>query len=293
MKLVIAILLISFTLQGQKSSSYEKFMEEVNSPSPKTFDSSKKSNNTTIDKNTQLEKSAINEASKSKEEEVSGTEDIPEIPIGIDHTPFTSMLSKYVDDKGNVNYSAWKKEESTLNEYLKNLKSTDVSSLSRDEQLAFWINAYNAFTVKLILKNHPVNSIKDINNGKPWDSRWIVIDGNTFSLNQIENEIIRPTFNEPRIHFAVNCAATSCPPLRNEAFTAEKLDAQLEEQTKNFITNQKYNKLSESTIEVSKIFDWYQKDFGNIASYINSYTEKDVSEAKVAFTNYDWSLNGK
>jgi hypothetical protein len=212
-----------------------------------------------------------------------------------DHSAFDELLKKFVSATGVVNYKGLKSEVDKLNSYLSKLDKNPINSdWSRNEKLAYWINVYNAFTIKLILDNFPVNSIQDIADGKPWDLKWIKLGGKTYSLNQIENDIIRPEFNEPRIHFAVNCAAQSCPPLANQAFTAENLDSLLEKQTKVFINNTKYNKVSTSSAKVSRIFDWYGSDFGNVLSFLNKYLDKPLpAAANIDFLDYDWSLNNR
>lgn len=222
-------------------------------------------------------------------------EEVEIITVKPDHSALNGLLSKYVDSKGNVDYAGLKTMESQLDAYLADLSANSVaSSWSRSEKLAYWINAYNAFTLKLIIKNYPLSSITKLHGGKPWDEKWIKIGDKTYSLNQIENEIIRPEFNEPRIHFAVNCAAKSCPPLANKAFTAGNLDALLESQTRAFISNSGFNQIASDKVKVSKIFDWYGKDFGNLIGFLNKYSATKISEsAKVEFSEYDWALNKK
>lgn len=211
-----------------------------------------------------------------------------------DHTAFDALLSSHVSASGQVDYKALKGKTLKLDAYLADLQAnTPQTSWSEDEELAYWINVYNAYTIKLILKNYPVKSITDLHGGKPWDVKWIEIAGKTYSLNNVENDIIRPKFNEPRIHFAVNCAAKSCPPLANQAFTAKNLESLLEKQTKAFVNNSKHNQLTKNSITVSKIFDWYGVDFGNVATFISRYASTEVSPAaKVSFSEYDWALNG-
>ena len=220
------------------------------------------------------------------------TEAAPEFVT--DHSAFDAQLKKYVTDKGVVNYSAWKKDEAALDKYLAELgKSAPATTSAKDEALAYWINAYNAFTIKLILKNYPVKSIQDINSGKPWDLKWIVLGGKTYTLNNIENDIIRPTFKDPRIHFALVCAAKSCPPLANAAFTAANLQSMLDARAKGFI-NSSSNEISKGKVTVSEIFDWYKSDFGNVIAFLNKYaTTKIDADATIAYKDYDWSLNGK
>ncbi len=211
-----------------------------------------------------------------------------------DHAAFDVMLKKYVSEKGVVDYAAWKKNEAELDKYLSELANKiPTAATDKNEALAYWINAYNAYTIKLILKNYPVKSIQDINGGKPWDLKWIQLAGKTYTLNNIENDIIRPTFKDARIHFALVCAAKSCPPLVNTAFTQANLQSLLDKRTKNFI-NSPFNEISANKIIVSKLFDWYQVDFGNVITYLNKYADKKINTgASISYKDYDWSLNGK
>lgn len=219
----------------------------------------------------------------------------PNVDAQTSHEVFDKLLKSHVSDQGIVNYATFKKDEYKLDKYISNLSANHPNkSWGKDDRLAYWINAYNAFTIKLILENMPVKSILDIHGGKAWDVDWIKLGNNTYSLNYIENKIIRPIFNEPRIHFAVNCAAKSCPPLLNEAYTGAKLDAQLQQQTLKFIQNNTFNTVSPNELKLSKIFEWYAEDFGSITEYIDLYTRLKVSsKAKVSYLEYDWALNGK
>jgi hypothetical protein len=158
--------------------------------------------------------------------------------------------------------------------------------------MAYWINTYNAFTVKLILDNWPVKSIKEISGGDPWAVKWIELAGNKYSLNQIENDILRPKYGDARIHFAVNCAAVSCPPLYNRAFTAANLTTNLDRLARAFINNERYNTISTEAAEVSKIFDWYGVDFGTLYEYLDKYAEASLdANTQISFKTYDWALN--
>lgn len=149
-----------------------------------------------------------------------------------DHAALDSLLKTHVDDAGRVDYRALKQEAAALDAYIAALAGAPLDEMGRSERLALLTNAYNAFTLRLILDHHPVKSIKDIPAAQRWDAvRWTV-GGQTWSLNQIEHEQIRPHFAEPRIHFALVCAAVGCPPLRNEAYRADDLDAQLDAQTR-------------------------------------------------------------
>ena len=212
------------------------------------------------------------------------------------HDSWNALLQKHVSSTGRVNYKGFKSELSKLESYLESLSATPPqSSWSRNEKLAYWINAYNAFTVKLILDNYPTSSITKLKGGKPWDAKWIKIGSKTYSLNNIENDIIRPRFKDARIHFAVNCAALSCPPLLNQAYTPSQLSAQLNKQTRKFINNPKYNTITAKTIKVSKIFEWYSSDFGtSLVDYLNKYSTTSINaDAKIQYLEYDWALNNR
>jgi hypothetical protein len=212
------------------------------------------------------------------------------------HDIWNTLLQEHVSPTGLVNYKGFQSDVSTLDAYLESLSANPPqSSWDSNEKLAYWINAYNAFTVKLILNNYPTSSITKLAGGKPWDVKWIKIGKNTYSLNHIENNIIRPRFKDARIHFAVNCAALSCPPLLNQAYVPSRLSAQLNSQTRKFINNPKYNTITAQAIEVSKIFDWYSSDFGSsLIDYLNKYSAHKINnDAKIQYLEYDWALNSQ
>lgn len=217
------------------------------------------------------------------------------IAQGLDHSLWDMQLRKFVDDQGQVNYKDWNKEQEILDRYLAQLSSNvPAPRTSTDEALTYWINAYNAFTVKLILKHYPVQSIMDIYGAKPWDQKWIELGGKKFSLNQIEHEILRKDFNVPEIHFAVNCAAKSCPPLWNRAFQANKIREVLSNRALLFINDVRYNTISTDVARLSSIFTWYQEDFGDLRNYLNRYSHSKIApETKIQFRDYDWALNAK
>ncbi|NCT17116.1 MAG: DUF547 domain-containing protein [Flavobacteriaceae bacterium CG_4_8_14_3_um_filter_34_10] len=216
--------------------------------------------------------------------------------VNLNHDAWTVLLKKYVDNQGNVDYKGFKKDHVKLTEYLNYLsKNKPTTNWSVQELLAYYINVYNAFTVALIVENYPVSSIKDIRG--PWKKKFIPIGDETLSLGDVEHKILRK-MKEPRIHFAINCASHSCPKLLNEAYEASKIDQQLDVAAKKFI-NSSENKLSEKQLYLSKIFDWFGKDFisdatPTIASFINAYTKIPIqANAKVSYFDYDWSLNEK
>lgn len=209
------------------------------------------------------------------------------------HDAFDQLLRKYVSASGKVNYAGFKKEEAILDTYLEALnKNAPANGWSKSKKMAYWINAYNAATIKLILKNHPVASITKLHGGKPWDHKWIPLGGKTYTLNNIENDILRPVYKDARIHFAVNCAAKSCPPLLNRAWTEGNLNRYLEKQTKSFVNDPKQNTISADAVEVSKIFEWYAVDFDNLIDYLNKYSDTKINpNAKISYKEYNWDLN--
>lgn len=215
------------------------------------------------------------------------------LATAVDHSQWNLLLKKYVDDQGDVNYKAFKKDEKALDAYLKTLAENELSETSsKSEKLAYFINLYNAATIKLILKNYPIKSIKDIK--KPWDQEWIKVGAKIYSLGDIEHKILRK-MNEPRIHFAINCASYSCPKLSNKAFMSATLETQLQNASIDFINDPKRNIISADAIEISMIFKWFKSDFtenGSVASYLQSFSKTKFNEdVKISFITYDWRLN--
>lgn len=211
-----------------------------------------------------------------------------------DYKLVDKLLKGNVSESGIVDYKNLAAQKAELSAVYKNLTEADVTKFKdKDHELAYWINLYNIATLKLIIDKYPISSIQKLDGGKPWDVKRIKVGGKSYSLNDIENDKIRK-FKDPRIHFAVNCAATSCPPLLNEAFLPEKINAQLDKQTKKFVNNKKANTLTADKASISKIFDWYKEDFGNVISFLNKYSTTTINaKAKVVYLEYDWSLNGK
>ena len=222
----------------------------------------------------------------------------------VDNSIYAELLKKYVEN-GVVDYAGFKKDQDKLHEYLKVLEQTDTKKLSLDEQLAFYINAYNAWTIKLVLSGYPgIHSIKDLGSfwSSPWKKEIVHVDGKVLSLDDIEHGIIRPKFKDPRIHFAVNCASKSCPPLSSEPYEGKIINQQLDAAARAFINDPKRNRLEGNTLYVSKIFDWYGEDFkGGIVNFFLKYAEGDLkrgleankNQIKIRYLDYDWSLNGK
>lgn len=206
---------------------------------------------------------------------------------------YDAFLQKYVAKNGNVNYKAIKANQVGLDSVVREFQAVSLQkSWSKNEQLAYWLNAYNVFTLQLIVSKYPLQKITDLDGGKTWDVKRIELGSKKYSLNEIENEIIRPQFKDPRIHFALNCAARSCPPLYNRAFTAKNVQTALEQRTRQFVRSSA-NDLAEQKIKISKIFDWYKSDFGDLTAFLNKYgTVKIATGAAVEYVEYDWKLNG-
>ena len=222
----------------------------------------------------------------------------------VSHQIWDELLKKHVNDEGMVDYKGFIADSTELNQYLDLLSNhhPNEKNWSKDERLAYWINAYNAFTIKLVIKHYPVESIKDIGSAlnipfvsTPWDIKFINIEGEEYDLNNIEHGIIREEFEEPRIHFALVCAAMSCPKLRNEAYVAERLDEQLENEAKEFFNSEK-NDISSDRAVLSKLMKWYSGDFKDVApsviAYVNRYSEVKINEdAEIDYKDYSWKLN--
>jgi hypothetical protein len=211
----------------------------------------------------------------------------------ITHAKWTALLQKYVAKDGDVNYKGFKKDADQLDNYLDELASSvPTKAWGRNATLAYWINAYNAYTIKLIVDNYPTKSIKNIND--PWGKKFISLGNKKYSLEEIENEILRK-MNEPRIHFAINCASYSCPKLLNEAYTESKMEQQLANATKSFVNDKSKNTIASSKVEVSKIFDWFAGDFktkGSVIDFLNQYSTVKISDnAQMSYKEYIWTLN--
>lgn len=214
--------------------------------------------------------------------------------VNIDHKLWDDLLEKYVSTAGLVNYKGLIDDREGLRAYLKMLSNYQPNDeWSVQELLAYYINIYNAYTVNLVLDNYPVQSIKDIDGA--WTKGIVKIGDRKISLGGIENGVLRK-MNEPRIHFAINCASFSCPILLNEAYTASKINEQLDKATSVFI-NSSENQVSKNELYLSSIFDWYEKDFTlnnsqNLIGFLNQYVEIKISaEAIIEYKNYNWNLN--
>jgi len=225
------------------------------------------------------------------------------------HAAWTALLGKHVvvidgGKASKVNYAAAAQDRAALKSYLDALSKVppgEYAGWKKPEQLAFLINAYNAFTLEKILTRYPdLKSIRDFGTvfGNPWKDKFFTLFGKPMTLDGIEQDTIRApgAFDEPRIHFAANCASIGCPMLREEAYVADRLDRQLEEQAERFLSDRSRNRHASGTLEISKIFDWYKKDFlGKYATLLADKPDdqKAVRDAKVKvkYLDYDWALN--
>lgn len=225
-----------------------------------------------------------------------------------DHGTYDELLADHVvEEAGNVDYAALAEEEDRLDAYLDRIAEADLASLPRDEQLALLLNAYNAATLKLILEYYPaLDSIRDIPD--PWSRERWEVGGHELSLDEIEHNLVRPLYKDPRIHFAVNCAAEDCPYLADDAYTGEDIDEQLEARTEATLANEQFVRIQEGELRYTRVMHWYRSDFvdpafrghaPNVAQYIARYATDEVrrfieehdGEPPMAPLQYDWALN--
>lgn len=234
----------------------------------------------------------------------------PSSTESIDHAPWGRFLDRYLvtDHPSGVNrvrYGAVSPpDRRELQRYLDTLQETAVSSLNRDEQLAFWINLYNAATVELILEHYPVESIRDIGGGLlssgPWDEAFLTVEGVDLSLNDVEHRIIRPIWQDERIHYVVNCASYGCPDLYPEPITAENYDRVFDESARAYVRHERGAAFRGGRLVLSEIYNWYADDFGGdvagVIAHLTRYVDDDTAERLERFDGrivyeYDWSLN--
>ena len=234
------------------------------------------------------------------------TDDVKSDSRPISHDLWEAELQRFVDKDGWVDYEAWDKNESGLDKYIALLSENhpNVEHWTEDERLAYWINAYNAYTVKLVLDHWPLKSIKDIRpDGKGfinsvWDIKFIEIEGHKYDLNNIEHGIIRPKFQDNRIHVAVNCASVSCPPLLDHAYRADQLDEQLDAQVASFLAGPRNDLSDPDNPKLSSIFKWYKPDFdwngGSLPKFVSSHSDYVLPKGvDFAFLDYDWGINSQ
>lgn len=235
----------------------------------------------------------------------------------VDHSEWAEFLERYLEtdtDSGVtlVRYGdVTEAHRADLRGYIAMLEDVPVSDLNRDEQMAYWLNLYNALTVELILEHYPVDSIRDINisgsafNRHPWDAELVEVEGEDVTLNDIEHRIIRPIWKDPRIHYAVNCASIGCPDLQPTPFSAENYDSAFDKAAREYLTHPRGVRFEENTLYLSSIFDWYSEDWDNsiqvIVDHILEYVEGPTKQRLEEFADdgydgrvryeYDWTLN--
>lgn len=233
----------------------------------------------------------------------------PVTASGFDQSRFDQVLKTYVNDKGLVDYNGIA-GDAQFSAYMEALETADPDAMSRDGQLAFWINAYNAVTIDRVIKWKPKKSVRETLIPGVWTStkffttRDHIVAGKRLSQDDIENDILRKQFKDPRIHFAIVCASSGCPPLPRFAYTPENVQAKLEEETRKYINSDRGTRIdaADNTLYLSKLFDWYKGDFefksGSVLNFIKPYlNEKTLKflerRPQIAYLEYDWSLNAQ
>lgn len=230
----------------------------------------------------------------------------------IDHSAWGKFLRRYLvtDHPSGINrvrYGAVTKEDKeALQTYLGSLQGTAISTLNRKEQKAYWINLYNALTVKLILDHYPVKSIRDIDispgwfNDGPWGAKLVSIEDEQLSLNDIEHRILRPIWEDNRVHYAVNCASLGCPNLQAQPFTVKTMEALLEKAAREYINHPRGMTVQGEKARLSSIYDWFQEDFGGSEDGVRLHLLKYAGPVRAQYLKsgnvdffyaYDWNLN--
>jgi hypothetical protein len=229
----------------------------------------------------------------------------------IDHTPWDNLLSRHVrtSDQGVnlVDYHGFSTGDRTmLADYITILSGVPISQFNRDQQLAYWVNLYNALTVRVVLDHYPVESIRDIDISPslfatgPWDKKLISIEGENLTLNDIEHRIMRPIWRDPRIHYVVNCASIGCPNLRDRAYSGTEIDTALDRAATAYVNDPRGVSVVDGKVSVSKIYDWFIEDFGGsegmVLRHLQRYAAPELAArleaiGKLSDVHYDWSIN--
>jgi hypothetical protein len=236
----------------------------------------------------------------------------PESIEEVDHSDWEKILNRYVDARhpsgiNRFHYGSVREQDKYgLKTYLKKMEQIQVTNLNRPEQKAYWINLYNALTVHVILQHYPVRSIRDIDispglfNDGPWDAKLLKVEGRDISLNDIEHRILRPIWQDNRVHYAVNCASLGCPNLQPQAYTTENLEIFLEKGAHQFINHPLGARFVRNKLQVSSIYFWFQEDFGDSKEGVIKHLELYLTDTKVKKLKtlqkgmshqYDWNLN--
>ncbi|WP_345115588.1 DUF547 domain-containing protein [Hymenobacter algoricola] len=221
------------------------------------------------------------------------------------HAPWNELLARYVTRDGRIDYTGMLEEEDKLGAYLETIRKTppDERTWSRSEQQAYWLNVYNAATVYMVLQYYPVRSMNEIKvkslkgSKSAWEAPSVTVGSKEYSLNQIEREVLRNKFQDPRVHFALGSAAETSPPLLNEAYDGTRLNQQLDGQVRRFVNNAKFNQLAAGHLRLSSLFDWYSVEFGEgpqLVAWLNTYSTVVIAPtATVEFLSFDWTLNDR
>jgi len=227
-----------------------------------------------------------------------------------EHLPWGQILSRYVVARpdglhlfayGRVTQA----DKALLKQYIATLEATRVSALSRDAQMAFWINLYNAKTIDIVLDHYPVKSIRDISLGGlftigPWKQKNMTVEGRSLSLDDVEHGILRKQWKDPRIHYAVNCASIGCPNLASTPFTATTLEAMLDEGARSYVNHPRGVTVKNGKLTISRIWQWYREDFGrtdgeiisHLATYASPALRRQLQDIRdIDGYDYDWNLN--
>jgi hypothetical protein len=223
------------------------------------------------------------------------------------HAALDTMLARYVKSAG-VNYTGLKSDRVALASYLDTLAvvtEPEFNRFTKEQQVAMLINLYNAATLQLVIDHYPVKSIKDIatSSGGPWKQPIVRLLGKSRSLDYLENDVLRPKFGDPRVHFAINCASVGCPALRADAFQASTLNQQLDEQTRGFLKDSTKNRIDAKNkiLYLSPIFEWYKSDFASKSGTVEKFMANYISASDravlenggltIKYTDYSWALN--
>lgn len=224
-------------------------------------------------------------------------------PAVISHNIWQSFLNNYLVEEGEntlIKYGAVSKDDKKqLKQYISSLATKDPRQYSLNEQYAYWVNLYNAITVDLILTDYPVKSITKLGglfSFGPWGEDVVKVAGKDLTLNDIEHRILRPIWNDPRTHYAVNCASLGCPNLQGLAFTADNTESLLEKAAQEFINSDKGVSLGKNKTQLSSIYEWFAEDFGNkqeLIQHLATYRSELASLSGKFSYEYDWNLNDK
>lgn len=240
-------------------------------------------------------------------------------PAAADEAAYDTLLQRYVsasaDGVNRVDYARWSAnaaDRAALDDYIDELAAQRPSTFARDRAFAYWVNLYNALTLQVVLRRYPVRSIRDIRSEGvlspsaligPWKTRLVTVEGRRLSLDDIEHTILRPTYNDPRVHYAVNCASIGCPNLMNRAWRAETLDADLDAAARAYVNHPRgVSVKADGTLRVASIYRWFRADFGtsdaNVIAHLRRYAGDDLAPrlaraTRISGHDYDWALNGR